>query len=88
MAPLLILRDEGPINTALQSFGLTDGPLPLAYNTFAICFGLVSSFLPLMILPLYAAIERCDFSLLKAVFDLLANRRPGLRRRRSVCGTR
>jgi spermidine/putrescine transport system permease protein len=75
IALLLVLRDEGPINGALQSIGLTDGPLPLAYNNFAIGLGLVSSFLPFMILPLYAAIERFDFSLLEAAYDLHANRR-------------
>jgi spermidine/putrescine transport system permease protein len=75
IALLLILRDEGPINGALQSMGITDGPLPLAYNNFAIGLGLVSSFLPFMILPLYAAIERFDFSLLEAAYDLHANRR-------------
>ena len=75
IALLLILRDEGPINGALQSLGLSDGPLPLAYNNFAIGLGLVSSFLPFMILPLYAAIERFDFSLLEAAYDLHANRR-------------
>ena len=64
IALLLILRDEGPINGALQAVGLTDEPLPLAYNSFAIGLGLVSSFLPFMILPLYAAIERFAFSLL------------------------
>lgn len=74
IAILLILRDEGPINSALQSLGLTDGPLPLAYNNFAIGLGLVSSFLPFMILPLYAAIERFDFSLLEAAYDLHASR--------------
>ena len=75
IALLLILRDEGPVNLALQSVGLTDAPLPLAYNNFAIGLGLVSSFLPFMILPLYAAIERFDFSLLEAAYDLHANRR-------------
>jgi spermidine/putrescine transport system permease protein len=74
IALLLILRDEGPVNGALQSLGLTDGPLSLAYNNFAIGLGLVSSFLPFMILPLYAAIERFDFSLLEAAYDLHASR--------------
>lgn len=78
IALLLILRDEGPVNDALQSIGLTDGPLPLAYNSFAIGLGLVSSFLPFMILPLYAAIERFDFSLLEAAYDLHANRRQAI----------
>jgi spermidine/putrescine transport system permease protein len=75
IALLLILRDEGPFNKALQSIGLTDGPLPLACNNLAIGLGLVSSFLSFMILPLYAAIERFDFPLLEAAYDLHANRR-------------
>ena len=74
IALLLILRDEGPVNGALQVVGLTGGPLPLAYNNFAIGLGLVSSFLPFMILPLYAAIERFDFSLLEVANDLHASR--------------
>lgn len=75
IALLLILRDEGPINNALEGLGLTAAPLPLAYNNFAIGLGLVASFLPFMILPLYASIERFDFSLLEAAYDLHANRR-------------
>ena len=75
IALLLILRDEGAINDALKSIGLTHGPLPLAYNNFAIGLGLVSSFLPFMILPLYSAIEKFDFSMLEAAYDLHANRR-------------
>ncbi|MGB3313086.1 MAG: ABC transporter permease [Albidovulum sp.] len=74
IALLLILRDEGPINSGLQSLGLTSGPLPLAYNDFAVGLGLVYSFLPFMILPLYAAFERFDFRLLEAAYDLHANR--------------
>ena len=75
IALLLILRDEGPINAALQSLGLTAGPLPLAYNNFAVGLGLIYSFLPFMILPLYAAFERFDFRLLEAAYDLHASRR-------------
>lgn len=74
IALLLILRDEGPINSGFQSLGLTSGPLPLAYNDFAVGLGLVYSFLPFMILPLYAAFERFDFRLLEAAYDLHANR--------------
>ncbi len=74
IAMLLILRDQGPINDALRATGLFSAPLPLAYNNFAVGLGLVYSFLPFMILPLYAAIERFDFSLLEAAYDLHANR--------------
>lgn len=74
IAMLLILRDEGPLNDSLQAMGLINAPLPLAYNNFAVGLGLAYSFLPFMILPLYAAIERFDFSLLEAAYDLHANR--------------
>lgn len=74
IAMLLILRDEGPINDTLQAIGITNEPLPLAYNNFAVGLGLAYSFLPFMILPLYAAIERFDFRLLEAAYDLHANR--------------
>lgn len=74
IAMLLILRDEGPVNDSLQAMGLISAPLPLAYNNFAVGLGLAYSFLPFMILPLYAAIERFDFSLLEAAYDLHANR--------------
>ena len=74
IALLLILRDEGPVNGALQASGLTAEPLPLAYNDFAVGLGLVYSFLPFMILPLYAAFERFDFRLLEAAYDLHASR--------------
>ena len=74
IALLLILRDEGPINDGLQALGFSTGPLPLAYNDFAVGLGLVYSFLPFMILPLYAAFERFDFRLLEAAYDLHASR--------------
>ena len=74
IALLMILRDDGPVNTALISIGLTETPLPLAYNNFAIGVGLAYSFLPFMILPLYSAFERFDFSLMEAAYDLHASR--------------
>ena len=75
IALLMMLRGDGPVNAALQAMGVTDAPLNLAYNNFAIGLGLVYSFLPFMILPLYSAFERFDFSLLEAAYDLHANRR-------------
>lgn len=75
IALLMILRDDGPVNTVLINAGLTDTPLPLAYNNFAIGLGLAYSFLPFMILPLYSAFERFDFSLMEAAYDLHASRR-------------
>jgi spermidine/putrescine transport system permease protein len=70
---ILILRGEGLINLALQSLGLIQTPLPLLYNDGAIIVGLVYGWLPDMVLPCYAAIERLDYSLVEAAHDLYAN---------------
>ena len=71
---LFILRDEGPINAALQAVGIVDAPIRIAYTDFAIGVGLVYSYLPFMVLPIYAAIERFDFGQMEAARDLYAGR--------------
>lgn len=71
---MLILRDQGPLNTALTGIGITDEPLAMLYNDFAIGIGLLYSFLPFMVLPIYASLERIDFRLVEAAYDLYANR--------------
>jgi spermidine/putrescine transport system permease protein len=71
---MLILRTEGLVNTALQGMGLTEQPLDLLYNHFAVVLGLVYGELPFMILPLYASLEKLDRSLLEASADLGAGR--------------
>lgn len=75
IALLFVLRGDGPINTALLDLGVITQPLPLSYNGFAISLGLIYSFLPFMVLPLYSAFERFDFRLLEAAYDLYASRR-------------
>ena len=72
---MFLLRDTGLVNTALQSIGLTHAPLPLLYNDGAVILGLVYSYLPFMVLPLYATLERLDPNLLEAAADLGA--KPG-----------
>ena len=67
---LFLLRDTGLINTALLSLGVVREPLPLLYNTGAVLLGLVYGYLPFMILPLYATLERLDPALLEAAADL------------------
>jgi spermidine/putrescine transport system permease protein len=67
---IVILRPRGLANTALQWLGVTDAPLPLLYNDFAVMVGLVYGELPFMILPLYASLEKLDRSLLEASADL------------------
>ncbi len=71
---ILILRNEGIINQALQGLGLISAPWPLLYNDGAIIVGLVYGWLPDMVLPCYAAIEHLDPSLVEAAYDLYANR--------------
>ena len=67
---LFLLRDTGLINTALQGLGLIREPLPLLYNDGAVLLGLVYGYLPFMVLPLYATLERLDPALLEAAADL------------------
>jgi spermidine/putrescine transport system permease protein len=67
---MFILRDTGIVNSALQSVGFIRQPLPLLYNYGAVILGLVYGFLPFMVLPLYATLERLDPSLIEAAADL------------------
>ena len=71
---MLILRDQGPLNSILMDIGITGQPLSLLYTDFAIGLGLLYSFLPFMVLPIYASLERIDFRLVEAAYDLYANR--------------
>ncbi|MCB0142637.1 MAG: ABC transporter permease [Caldilineaceae bacterium] len=69
----VILANDGPINLILLNTGLISQPLQLIFTNFAVVVGLVYGYLPFMVLPLYAAIERIDFSLMEAASDLYAN---------------
>lgn len=69
---LLVLRDEGIVNNILMSLGVIDQPIQLLYNDFAVTMGLIYSYLPFMILPLYANLERMDWRLMEAAQDLYA----------------
>ncbi|RMG97442.1 MAG: ABC transporter permease [Chloroflexi bacterium] len=70
----LLRTNTGLINVTLLSLGIIDEPLPLFGNDFAIILGLVYGWLPDMVLPVYAALERLDRSLLEAAQDLYAGR--------------
>ena len=70
---MFLLRDTGIINTGLQAMHLIDQPLPLLFNTGAVVLGLVYGYLPFMVLPLYATIEKLDTALMDAAADLGAN---------------
>ncbi len=73
-AILLILRDEGIINIGLMGLGITDQPIGMLYTNYAIFAGLIYSYLPFMVLPLYASLEKLDFRLVEAAYDLYASR--------------
>jgi spermidine/putrescine transport system permease protein len=67
---LFLLRDTGLINTALEAAGIVHNPLPLLYNGGAVLLGLVYGYLPFMVLPIYATLERLDPALEEAAADL------------------
>jgi putrescine transport system permease protein len=69
-----LLNNYGAINNALMWLGVIDQPLQLMYTDFAIFIGLTYSYLPFMVLPLYATLERMDFDLIEAAQDLGASR--------------
>lgn len=79
-AILEVIRNEGLINIGLQRLGIIDAPIQMLYTDFAIMVGMTYVYLPLMVLPLYASMERLDFSLVEAAYDLYATRRKVLRR--------
>jgi putrescine transport system permease protein len=65
-----LLKTDGVINNTLLSLGVIDAPLTLLYTDFAVYVGIVYSYLPFMILPLYANLEKHDLTLLEAAADL------------------
>lgn len=68
---LLILGRNGIANSAMQSAGLIDAPLEwILYSDFAVTLALVHIYMPFMVVPLYASLERLDGSLLEAAWDL------------------
>ncbi|MFJ6324833.1 MULTISPECIES: ABC transporter permease [unclassified Rhizobium] len=77
---VLILRDEGLANNFLKSLGVISDPLPLLYNDGSILLGLIYTFLPFMILPVYSTLERIDPRLIEVAYDLYANRYAVFRR--------
>jgi spermidine/putrescine transport system permease protein len=69
-----ILRTEGVLNTTLLKFGLIDTPFDDLYPSMTgVMIGLVYTYLPFMILPIYTSIERLDNALVEAAFDLGAS---------------
>ena len=75
-----LIRNEGLLNTGLTKLGLIREPLQILYTDTAVLIGMTYVYLPLMVLPLFAAIDRFDMRLLEAGYDLYASRWRVLRR--------
>lgn len=75
-----LLRDQGPLNDALQWAGIIDSPIHIVNTNVAVQLGLFYSYLPFMVLPIYAAVERYNFALSEAASDLYASKWVILRR--------
>ncbi|MGL6224090.1 MAG: ABC transporter permease subunit, partial [Steroidobacteraceae bacterium] len=65
-----ILKNNGLLNNFLLSIGVIDQPIQMLQTDFAVYVGIVYSYLPFMILPLYANLEKMDLTLLEAAADL------------------
>lgn len=66
----ILLRNDGLINQVLLYFHIIDDPLPMLYSNFAVLIGIIYSYLPFMILPIYAGLKRLDWALVEAATDL------------------
>jgi spermidine/putrescine transport system permease protein len=75
-----VIRNEGLLNSFLLWLGVISEPLRMTYTETAVLIGMVYVYLPLMVLPLFAAIDRFDMRLLEAGYDLYASRLQVLRR--------
>ncbi len=75
-----MIRSEGVFNRILLAAGIIKEPIQMMYSDFAVLLGMTYVFLPLMVLPVYAAIEKFDFRLAEASYDLYASRLFCLRR--------
>ncbi|MGB3666186.1 MAG: ABC transporter permease subunit [Bermanella sp.] len=65
-----LLKKQGLVNEVLMSMGIINEPLTMLQTDFAVYIGIVYTYLPFMILPLYSALEKMDISLLEAAEDL------------------
>ncbi len=70
----IILQGNGVVNTLLINLGIIEAPLQLLYNQNAVLIGVVYTYLPLMILPLYGFLSKFDLTLIEAAHDLGSNK--------------
>jgi ABC-type spermidine/putrescine transport system permease subunit I len=72
-ATVNLLEQHGPLADLLRALHLISGPLTILYTPRAVAIGIIYSYLPLMVLPIYVALERIDDELLAAAADLGAS---------------
>ncbi len=77
---MLLLRNGGLVDEGLQGLGITEHGLGLLYTNNAVTIGLLYTYLPFMVLPIYTSLEKLDWRLVEAAFDLGANRFQALKR--------
>ena len=77
---ILILGEQGPLSDLLQAMNLISQPLDILYTNQAVLIGVVYDYLPLMVFPLYVALDRMNWSLIEASRDLGAGRWDSFRR--------
>ncbi|MBG6286492.1 MULTISPECIES: ABC transporter permease [Pseudomonas] len=77
---ILLLRGTGVVNGTLMSLGVINQPLNLLYTDGAVLLGLVYTYAPFVVLPIYATLEKMDMRLLEAAQDLYAGRIRTLRK--------
>jgi len=77
---ILLLRNGGLIDEGLHKLGFSDAAIGLLYTDNAVIIGLLYTYLPFMVLPIYTSLEKMDWRLVEAAFDLGANRWKALRR--------
>ena len=75
-----VIRNDGLLNSFLLWLGMINEPLRIIYTDTAVFIGMAYVYLPFMVLPIFAAIDRVDMRLLEAGFDLYASRLQVLRR--------
>ena len=69
-----LIRNEGLINNVLLKFGLISQPIQMLFTDGAVLLGLSYVYFPLMVLPIYSSLEKLDFRLVEAGYDLYATR--------------
>lgn len=76
----VLLSSDGPLSALLVLAGLASAPVSLTDTPLAVWFGMLTNYLPFMVLPIYVAVERFDVTLIEAAYDLGATDRVALTR--------